>query len=60
VIGGDGSLTGVDLFRQEWPALLAELVTSGAVEHNVAERHAHLAVVGLVGSIDNDPSGTRS
>ena len=58
VIGGDGSLTGADLFRQEWPALLAELVTSGAVEGNVAERHAHLAIVGLVGSIDNDFSGT--
>ena len=23
VIGGDGSLTGADLFRQEWPALLS-------------------------------------
>ena len=26
VIGGDGSLTGANLFRQEWPELLAELV----------------------------------
>ena len=26
VIGGDGSLTGANIFRQEWPALLEELV----------------------------------
>jgi 6-phosphofructokinase 1 len=26
VIGGDGSLTGADTFRREWPSLLAELV----------------------------------
>jgi len=58
VIGGDGSLTGADLFRQEWPALLAELVASGTVARNLAEHHAHLAIVGLVGSIDNDFSGT--
>ena len=25
VIGGDGSLTGANLFREEWPELLAEL-----------------------------------
>ena len=29
VIGGDGSLTGANLFRQEWPSLLAELVNTG-------------------------------
>ena len=29
MIGGDGSLTGANLFRQEWPELLAELVDSG-------------------------------
>jgi 6-phosphofructokinase 1 len=28
-IGGDGSLTGANLFRQEWPELLAELVAAG-------------------------------
>src|SRR5215212_11738875 len=31
VIGGDGSLTGADLFRREWPSLLAELVQSGEI-----------------------------
>jgi len=29
VIGGDGSLTGANLFKEEWPALLKELVESG-------------------------------
>lgn len=29
VIGGDGSLTGANLFRQEWQGLLEELVESG-------------------------------
>lgn len=29
VIGGDGSLTGANLFRQEWPSLLKELVRNG-------------------------------
>lgn len=29
VIGGDGSLTGANLFRQEWSSLLDELVSTG-------------------------------
>lgn len=29
VIGGDGSLTGANLFRQEWQDLLDELVKNG-------------------------------
>ncbi len=58
VIGGDGSLTGADVFRQEWASLLAELVADGVVEPDVAARHPRLTVVGLVGSIDNDAFGT--
>jgi 6-phosphofructokinase 1 len=58
VIGGDGSLTGADLFRQEWPGLLRELVESGQISADVAERRASLTIVGLVGSIDNDMFGT--
>ena len=27
VIGGDGSLTGANLFRQEWPAIIADLAS---------------------------------
>ena len=28
VVGGDGSLTGADLFRREWPGLLKELASA--------------------------------
>src|SRR5450756_152409 len=42
VIGGDGSLTGADVFRQEWASLLAELVANGVVEPDVAARHPRL------------------
>lgn len=31
VIGGDGSLTGANLFRQEWEGLLQELVETGRI-----------------------------
>jgi 6-phosphofructokinase 1 len=58
VIGGDGSLTGANIFRQEWPELLAELVKTGEILHEVADRHPNLVIVGLVGSIDNDMYGT--
>lgn len=58
VIGGDGSLTGAHLFRQEWPDLMAELVENGSISQKVANRHAYLALAGLVGSIDNDMFGT--
>lgn len=58
VIGGDGSLTGADLFRQEWSSLLSELVESGDISEAVAETHPVLRLVGLVGSIDNDMVGT--
>lgn len=29
VIGGDGSLTGANLFKEEWPDLLKELAEAG-------------------------------
>lgn len=29
VIGGDGSLTGANIFRQEWTSLLDELLQNG-------------------------------
>jgi 6-phosphofructokinase 1 len=59
VIGGDGSLTGAELFRREWPSLLAELVQSNQIGAELAERHPNLVIVGIVGSIDNDFSGTE-
>ena len=58
VIGGDGSLTGANIFRQEWSELLSELVQEGAITQQEASAHPQLAVVGLVGSIDNDMFGT--
>jgi 6-phosphofructokinase 1 len=58
VIGGDGSLTGASIFRQEWPDLLAELVEGGQISKEVAAAHPNLLIVGLVGSIDNDMFGT--
>jgi 6-phosphofructokinase 1 len=57
VIGGDGSLTGANLFRQEWSKLLAELVKKGAIKQAQADKHPYLMLVGLVGSIDNDMYG---
>ncbi|UCD97796.1 MAG: 6-phosphofructokinase [Chloroflexota bacterium] len=58
VIGGDGSLTGANLFRQEWPDLIKELVDQNLIDQETAESHPHLLIVGLVGSIDNDMFGT--
>jgi 6-phosphofructokinase 1 len=58
VIGGDGSLTGADLFRQEWPGLLDELVRAGDITPELAAAHPALKIVGLAGSIDNDMVGT--
>jgi 6-phosphofructokinase 1 len=57
-IGGDGSLTGADRFRAEWPELLDELVEAGELTREAAERTPQLRLVGLVGSIDNDMFGT--
>ena len=58
MIGGDGSLTGANLFREEWPELLSELVDAGEADPEVAAAHPFLRLVGLVGSIDNDMFGT--
>uniref|UniRef100_A0A8C5MWT8 6-phosphofructokinase n=1 Tax=Leptobrachium leishanense TaxID=445787 RepID=A0A8C5MWT8_9ANUR len=58
VIGGDGSLTGANLFRTEWSGLLEELVKKGQIEAAAAKTHSHLNIVGMVGSIDNDFCGT--
>jgi 6-phosphofructokinase 1 len=57
-IGGDGSLTGANLFRQEWSSILDELVEAGKLSDRDAVMYSHLNIVGLVGSIDNDFCGT--
>ena len=59
VIGGDGSLTGANLFRQEWPSLVTELAQENAIAADDAADHHNLLIVGMVGSIDNDFSGTE-
>ncbi len=58
VIGGDGSLTGANIFRNEWPALLKGLVKKEAITQDVVDEYPHLLITGLVGSIDNDMFGT--
>ncbi|XP_008274106.1 6-phosphofructokinase type C isoform X2 [Stegastes partitus] len=58
VIGGDGSLTGANLFREEWSGLLGELVEQGAIEEDSVQKYSALHIVGMVGSIDNDFCGT--
>ncbi|KAI6365418.1 hypothetical protein MCOR25_005346 [Pyricularia grisea] len=58
ICGGDGSLTGADKFRAEWPSLLEELVSKGELKKEQITPYQHLNIVGLVGSIDNDLSGT--
>ncbi len=58
IVGGDGSLTGADTFRREWPGLVAELHQNGEIDEQTAQQHPALMIAGLVGSIDNDMVGT--
>lgn len=58
VCGGDGSLTGADVFRSEWGGLIDELLSQGRISQDEASTFRHLTIVGLVGSIDNDMSST--
>ncbi|NXN37619.1 PFKAP protein, partial [Rhinoptilus africanus] len=58
VIGGDGSLTGANLFREEWSGLLEELSQKGKIDEDAVKKYAYLNIVGMVGSIDNDFCGT--
>ncbi|KAI8083927.1 6-phosphofructokinase [Thamnidium elegans] len=58
VCGGDGSLTGADLFRNEWAGLIEELESTNRITREQAEKYNVLTIVGLVGSIDNDMSST--
>ncbi len=58
IIGGDGSLTGAHVFSQEWADLVAALREGGDISPEEAERHRHLLIAGVPGSIDNDLVGT--
>lgn len=48
VIGGDGSLTGANLFRQEWTSLLDELKTTGRITPEQREKFKSLQIAGMV------------
>ncbi|KAG2206714.1 hypothetical protein INT47_003656 [Mucor saturninus] len=58
VCGGDGSLTGADVFRSEWSGLTAELLEQDRITEDESNSYTSLTIVGLVGSIDNDMSST--
>jgi 6-phosphofructokinase 1 len=58
IIGGDGSLTGADIFRREWPDWWRNCWRNGEIDEEAVERHPALMIAGLVGSIDNDMVGT--
>ena len=48
VIGGDGSLTGANRFKNEWSSLLKELVDTKQISQELADRHSYLNIVGMV------------
>ncbi|VUG18648.1 PFK2 [Brettanomyces bruxellensis] len=58
VCGGDGSLTGADRFRGEWPELISELLHKQEITQDQYDRYKHLNICGTVGSIDNDMATT--
>ncbi|MBE6379560.1 MAG: 6-phosphofructokinase [Lentisphaerae bacterium] len=58
VIGGDGSLSGAEALRAEFPGLVDELAATGAITQECAARHRELFIAGAVGSIDNDMAGS--
>jgi 6-phosphofructokinase 1 len=58
VIGGDGSLSGANEFREEWTEHLDRLVSEGKITAKKRKQHSNLKLVGLVGSIDNDMFGS--
>ncbi|MCI1963195.1 MAG: 6-phosphofructokinase [Ancrocorticia sp.] len=57
-IGGDGTLTGADDLRAQWPSLIDELVARGELDATTAAHHPKLHLAGVVGSIDNDLVGS--
>ncbi|MBE6367769.1 MAG: 6-phosphofructokinase [Lentisphaerae bacterium] len=58
VIGGDGSLSGAEALREEFPSLVDELAANGTISAAEAAQHRSLFIAGAVGSIDNDMAGT--
>ena len=58
VVGGDGSLSGADKLREEWPEFVEELFSEGQIDIKTKDKCRFLSIVGMVGSIDNDMCGT--
>ena len=58
VIGGDGSLTGANIFKEEWKDHVTKLLNAKLITPEQATKCGYLNIVGLVGSIDNDMCGT--
>ncbi|KAL3235686.1 ATP-dependent 6-phosphofructokinase subunit beta [Nakaseomyces bracarensis] len=54
VCGGDGSLAGGHIFKQEWHSLVAELLNTGVISISEYHRFKHLTICGISASIDND------
>lgn len=59
VVGGDGSLSGADKLREEWPEFVEELFKEDKINLAIKEKCQFLSIVGMVGSIDNDMCGTE-
>ena len=58
IIGGDGSLSGAGVLHREWAGLIKELADTDQINKGEASRNTSLAVVGIIGSIDNDMFGS--
>ncbi|MBE6402323.1 MAG: 6-phosphofructokinase [Lentisphaerae bacterium] len=54
VIGGDGSLSGAEDLREQFPGLTDELLKKGLITAEEAAGYRNLTVTGAIGSIDND------
>ena len=59
VIGGDGSLSGAEELREEFPSLVDELAERGEITFECAQKNRELFIAGAVGSIDNDLIGSE-
>ncbi|KAI5992104.1 phosphofructokinase-domain-containing protein [Pisolithus albus] len=53
VCGGDGSLTGADLFCLEWPPLVSTLHSEGKITDEQPSKHGHLPLHRICEAIDS-------
>ncbi|OTF75890.1 phosphofructokinase, liver-like protein, partial [Euroglyphus maynei] len=59
VIGGDGSLTGANYLRREWPQFVREFSDMKNGEKRDSMINGQLNLIGIIGSIDNDFIGSE-